>query len=66
MTLERKGILIKGIINALNDEVKRKNEKLCNQNLHSEQTPLHGGDMFFKLAFMNDDAISEIAKKCGL
>ena len=63
---ERKGILISAIINHLNADVKKQNEKLCRQNLFSEQKPEHGGDMVFKLAFMPDKDFMYIVKACGI
>lgn len=66
MTDTAKGILINAIISKLNEHIKSENKELCAKNLYSEQKPLHGGDMFFKLAFMSDEAISKIATACGI
>ena len=66
MNKSDKGIYINHIINTLNDKIKSDNKILCSQNRHSEQTAIHGGDMFFKLAFMSDKQINKIAKACGL
>lgn len=66
MNDKRKAILINGIINTLNEQLKKKNEELCAKNLHSMQKPLHGADMFFKLAFMSDEVLQKIASACGL
>jgi hypothetical protein len=66
MTDNLKGVLINGIISALNDNLRRKNKELCQQNLYTEQTPLHGAEMFFKLAYMKDSDLNKIAKGVGL
>lgn len=66
MTDKMKGILIWGIINKLNECVIRENKKLCETNLFDQQKPLHGGEMFFKLAFLDDSAIEQISSACGL
>lgn len=66
MNIETKGILINAIILSLNEQVKKENKRLCEQHLYSQQKPLHGGDMFFKLAFMGDEAIQKIAAACGV
>lgn len=66
MNAKQKGILINGIINKLNEHLREENKRLCEQNLFSMQKPLHGGDMFFTLAFMSDEAIQKIAAACGL
>uniref|UniRef100_A0A6M3LW17 Uncharacterized protein n=1 Tax=viral metagenome TaxID=1070528 RepID=A0A6M3LW17_9ZZZZ len=66
MNDERKRILITGIIDVLNEKLKQENSRLCKQNLFSEQRPLHGGNMFFKLAYMDDKALIKIASACGL
>lgn len=66
MTPEQKSLTIRGIIYILNEHLKQKNERLCQQNLYDEQIPLHGDEMFLKLAFMSDQEIVTIANKCGL
>ena len=66
MTDKTKAILINAIISKLNEHIKSENKELCAKNLYTEQKPLHGGEMFFKLAFMSDEAISKIAAACGL
>lgn len=66
MTSERKGILINAIIGVLNSKIRRENRELCAKNLHSQQKPLHGADMFFQLAYMKDDEIQHVAQACGL
>ena len=66
MTDKTKGILINGVINTLNEEIRKENKELCRQNLHSQQKPLLGGDMFFRLAFMTDEQIKNIVTACGL
>jgi len=61
-----KGILINKIIHAMNEQVKKENKELCKNNLHSMQKPLHGGDMFFKLAYMKNIDVNKIATACGV
>lgn len=63
---KRKMILVKGIIHILNEKIKNENAELCKKNLYSEQKPLHGADMFFKLIFLEDKELTEIANACGL
>ena len=66
MTKKTKGILINAIMITLNNIIKRKNKELTKHNLYLDQKPLHGSDMFFKLAFMSDSDIKKIATSCGL
>lgn len=66
MADQHKSILINAIINTLNEQIKRENKSLCEQNLYSQQKPLHGGDMLFKLAFLTDAELKKIASACGL
>lgn len=66
MPLAEKGLLIGAIIDKLNDRIREKNAELREQNLYSEQSPLHGGEMFLKLAFAHDDDILKIAAACGI
>lgn len=66
MDTNLKGLLIGGIINVLNDAIRADNELLCKANLHIDQKPLHGSDMFFKLASIDDCELDRIAKGCGL
>ena len=67
MNAQQKGIIINGIINTLNEQLKKKNQELVKKtNSYILQEPLHGADMFFKLAFLEDEEIKEIAKACGL
>lgn len=66
MSEKVKGILINSIISKLNDCIRQDNKNLVEHNLHSEQKPLHGAEMFFKLAYMSDEVIKEIAKNCGV
>lgn len=61
-----KGAMINMIISGLNEQIKKENKKLCAQNLYSWQKPLHGADMFLKLAYMNDSDLEKIAKACGI
>jgi len=58
--------IINSIIRALNDVIKKKNAELCRHNLHDQQTPLHGFDMFFKLANISDRKLKKIAAECGI
>ena len=60
------GLLITAIISILNNKLRKENKRLCAENLHSEQKPLHGGDMFLKLAFLPIDELRKIAIACGL
>lgn len=66
MKKSNKGIYIQHIINTLNDKIKADNKILCGENRCIEQKPLHGGDMFLKLAFMSDENIDKIVKAAGL
>ena len=66
MKSQEKSILIHAIIQRLNESIQEKNNKLCEQSLYSDQEPLHGGDMFFKLSYMSDDAIKKIALACRI
>lgn len=61
-----KAIIINAIILRLNEALRAKNKKLCEGNLHSDQTPLHGFDMFLKLAFLPEPKLFEIAKAAGI
>lgn len=63
MEMNNKAIYIQAILNYLREQVKVKNHKLAAENLYSEQEAFDEGDMFFKLAFMDDDAVKEIAGK---
>jgi len=64
--MNSKGILINAIINILNEPIRKRNEDLCKQNLFHMQEPLHGAKMFFKLAFLSEDELRDIATACGL
>ena len=66
MTDKAKGILINGIIDALNEPIQKENKELCKQNLFAQQKPLHGADMFLRLVFMTDEQVRELATACGL
>ena len=66
MDQKHKGILINHIINILNERIIKENKELCSNNLHSQQKPIHGSDMWITLAFMSDKEIKEIAKACGI
>lgn len=61
MNTAAKGILINSIIGYLSEQGQAKNKALATENLHSEQEPFDAGDMFFKLAFMEDADINKIA-----
>jgi len=61
-----RAILINSIISIMNGPIKEKNKRLCEANLYDQQIPLHGANMFFKLAFLTDEQLNEIAKACGL
>ena len=61
MEAARKGILITTIVNYLAENIKNKNHKLAEENLYSEQEEFDYGDMFLKLAFMEDSKIERIA-----
>lgn len=66
MNMQNKAILIRSIINKLNESVINKNKKLSLDNLHYKQTKIHGMDMFLRLSFMTDKKINDIAKACGI
>ena len=66
MTNQLKCILINAIIRTLNNHLERVNKKLCAENLNSEQKPLHGEEMFIKLAYADEIEINKIAVTCGL
>ena len=61
MTAERKGIMIGTIINYLKENIANKNHKLAEQNLYDMQEGFDEADLFFKLAFMDDDKVEKIA-----
>lgn len=63
MSSAQKGILIQAIINYLSEQNTKKNKELVSRNLYTEQTPFDAADMFFKLAFMSDKDVGEIAGK---
>lgn len=50
----------------MRENIISKNKELVKQNLYSDQVSFDYGEWFIKLAFMEDDEISEIAKACGL
>ena len=56
-----KSILINAIINYLSEENKKRNKKLCSENIFSDQKAFDAGDMFLTLAFMPDDELNKIA-----
>ena len=58
-----KKIAIWAIIDYLSAETKKRNAELVKQNLYTEQAKFDVADMFFKLAFMDDAAVNEIATK---
>ena len=64
--MNNKGLLINAIILRLNEQIIESNKKLCAENLHSEQAPLHGGDLFLKLALLSEPDIQEIARAAGI
>ena len=66
MNPKLKAIFINQIINVLNERIIKENKELCSNNLHSQQKPIHGSDMWITLAFMSDKEIKEIAKACGI
>jgi hypothetical protein len=66
MNPKLKAILIDQIINKINEQIIKENKELCYNNLHSQQKPLHGSDMWITLVFKNDEEIKEIAKACGI
>lgn len=61
--IEKKGIWIGTIISYLKSGIAQKNKELAMQNLHYKQESFCEGDWFLKLAFMDDSAVEEIAKK---
>ena len=66
MNATQKGILANGIIIVLNEHLEKENKRLCALNLHSEQKPLHGADMLFRLAYMEEAELNKVASACGL
>lgn len=66
MSTSNKAIIINAIIYRLNELIAIDNKRLCEQNLHYKQKPLHGGDMFFTLAFLDDHELSKIASAAGI
>ncbi len=66
MNTKQKGILIGAIITQLNVPIIAKNKQLCKENNYSSQSPLHGADMFFTLAYKSCAQIRAIAKACGI
>jgi hypothetical protein len=63
MSDKRKGILIDAICGYLRDQIAIGNKRLTKHNLWDQQKPFDYADMWFRLAFMSDDAINEIAGK---
>jgi hypothetical protein len=61
-----KASLISNIIESLNAQIKAKNKKLCDENLHYKQLALHGGDMFLQLSFLSDNELNKIARAAGV
>jgi hypothetical protein len=57
-----KASLISNIIESLNAQIKAKNKKLCDENLHYKQVALHGADMFLQLSFLGDSELNKIAR----
>ena len=66
MHVNNKAVLIGCIIEFLNNKIRHDNKILCMNNCHWKQQPLHAEDTWFKLAFMTDEQIREIAKAMGL
>lgn len=66
MNIEQKGCIAKGIINNLNEALKKQNKNLCEQNLFQDQKPLHGFDMLIKLVNLPDAELNRIAKAAGI
>lgn len=62
MTLEQRGLAISAILNYVETNIKDKNHKLASCNLYDEQEKFDKGDMFFKLAFMEDSDLEKISK----
>ena len=62
----QRAVLINSIIGVLNDRLRVVNKQLCAENRHVDQKPLHGGGMFFQLAYKSDSELNKIAKACGL
>lgn len=60
-----KSTMIESILRAMNTAVKKKNEELCKQRRHDEQATFSDGDMFFKLAFMDEKELYKIYKNIG-
>ena len=63
MTDKEKGILINGIISYLEIENKSKNKELVRQGRYSEQIPFNTSEIFFKLAFMDNDNFKKLVNK---
>ena len=66
MTKEQKSVIAGSIVNLLNEQVKKKNKKLCEENMHEKQTPLHGFEMLLNLTIISDSELNEIAKCAGV
>ena len=58
--------LINSIIRSLNEHIKKENENKRHTGNFAGQKPLHSGDMYLQLAFMNDSALNNIAAACGI
>jgi hypothetical protein len=66
MNIQDKGIIANAVIINLNEAVKAKNKKLCSENLHDQQIPLHGFSMLMDLMSMDDTEFNRIAKLAGV
>jgi len=63
LALDRKAIHICTILNYLEEEINKKNAIKVANNLWGDQEKFDKAGMFFKLAFMTDNAVAEIAAK---
>ena len=66
MKTEKKATLINLIIQSLNETLRAKNKQLCKENLYSQQKPLHSGEMFLQLSFIQDSELEKIARVAGV
>ena len=63
MSLKNKGILIDAICGYLRDQIAIGNKRLTKHNLWDEQKSFDYADVWFRLAFMSDEAVEKIAAK---
>ena len=61
LTPENRALLISSILTALEQGIRHKNDLLVRQNRASKQTPFDRVDTFFRLTFLSDESLRNVA-----